>query len=125
MLVVSGVVPSLVIILLLVIIIVIAIVCVKRNYQKEQSSDNHNVEMNEHYSHLSSSFRFSQEATPSDVYNFPFANSQQTTSVQSESETPIYKNVNKIDDNPTSSEQQINYFQPFSNVNYTGPDTVV
>ena len=81
--------------------------------------------MDEPYSHLSTSFRFSQDATPTDVYNLPFANSQQTTSVQSESETPIYKNVNKIDDDPTSSEQQINYFQPFNNVNYTGPDTIV
>ena len=91
--VVSGVVSSLVIILLLVIAIVIAVVCVKRNRYKEQSSDNHNIEMDEHYTHLSTSVRFSQETIPSDVNRSLFANSQQATSVQSESETPIYNNV--------------------------------
>ena len=120
--VVSGVVSSLVIILLLVIAIVIAVVCVKRNRHKEQSSDNRNDEMDEHYSHLSTSYRFSQEATPIDVYRSLSTNSQQITSVQSESETPIYNNVNKkADDNTTSSEQQIQYFQPFSNINYAVP----
>ena len=49
--VVSGIVSSLIIIFLLVIAIVIAVVCVKRNCHKEQSSDNFNVEMDEHYSH--------------------------------------------------------------------------
>ena len=117
---VSGVIPSLVIIILVVIAIVIAVVCVKRNCHKEQSSDNRNVEMDERYSHLSTSYRFSQETTPSDAYRSLFTNSQQTTSVQSESETAIYDNVNKNDD-PTSSEQQIHYFQPFSNINYAVP----
>ena len=110
--VVSGVVSSLVIILLLVIAIVIAVVCVKRNRHKEQSSDNRNVEMDEHYSHLSTSYRFSQEATPIDIYRSLSRNSQKITSVQRESETPIY------DDAATSSEQKIQYFKPFSNINY-------
>ena len=108
--VVSGVVSSLVIILLLVIAIVIAVVCVKRNHHKQQSSDNRNVEMDEHYNHLSTSVRFSQETIPSDVYSSLFANSEQTTSLQSKSETPIYNNVNKIDDDTTSSEPNIHSF---------------
>ena len=117
--VVSGVVSSLVIILLLVMAVVIAVVCVKRNRHKEQSSDNRNVEMDEHYSHLSTSYRFSQETTPIDLYRSLSTNSQKNTSVQSESETPIYDNVNQIDDDAaTSSEQKIHYFQPFSNINY-------
>ena len=107
--VISGVVSSLVIIILLVIAIVIAVVCVKRNRHKEQSSDNHNVEMDEHYNHLSTNVRFSQETIPSDIYRSLIANSQQATSVQSESETPIYNNVNKID--TTSSEQHYSFIQ--------------
>ena len=53
--------------------------------------------------------RFSQETIPSDVNRSLFANSQQATSVQSESETPIYNNVNKID--TTSSEQHYSFIQ--------------
>ena len=122
----SGVVPSLVIFLLLVIAIIIAVVCVKRNHHKQQSSDNHNVEIDVHYHHPTTSIKFSEETTPSEVYRSRYETPQQTTSVQSTSETSIYDNVD-IDDDPISSEQQTDH--PYVNVKYdvkpTGPSITV
>ena len=135
--VVSGVVSSLVIILLLVIAIVIAVVCVKRNRHKEQSSDNHNVELDVHYNHPTTSIKFSQDTTPSEVYRSRYGTPQQITSVQSGSETSIYDNVDIDDDHPTtksfydptSSKQQIHHFQSFGNISYgvqpAGPNITV
>ena len=109
--VVSGVVSSLVIILLLVIAIVIAVVCVKRNCHKEQSFDNRNVELDVHYNHPTTSIQFSQEITPSKIYNPRYRIPEETTLLQSASETTVYDNFNKLDGDPTSSEQKMYYYQ--------------
>ena len=113
--VISGVVSSFIIIILLVIAIVIALVCVKRNRHKEQSSDNCNVELDVHYNHPTTSIKFSQEITPSEVYRSRYGTPQQITSIQSGSETSIYDNVD-IDDDPISSEHQTDH--PYVNVKY-------
>ena len=118
--------PSFVIILILVIAIVIVVVCVKRNRHKQQSSDSHNVEIDVHYHQPTTSIKFSQETTPSEVYRSRYGTPQQTTSVQSGSETSIYDNVD-IDDDPISSEQQTDH--PYVNVKYdvkpSGPSITV
>ena len=110
----SGVVPSLVIILLLVIAIVIAVVRIKRNCHKQQSSDTCNVEMDEHYCYPTSITL----TTPSEEYISHYGTPQQTTLVQSASETSLYDNVNNVNDDPTSSEQQIHNLHPYNNIIY-------
>ena len=70
---------------------------------------------NVHYHHPTTSIKFSEETTPSEIYRSHYGTPQQTTSVQSASETSIYDNVD-IDDDPITSEQQTDH--PYVNVKY-------
>ena len=126
--VVSGVVSSLIIILLLVIAIVIAVACVKRNRHNRQSSDNCNVEMDEHYHHPTTSIKFSQEITSSNIYNSGYGSPEESILLQSPSETTVYDDL-IIDDGSTSSELKIHCIHSFKNVSYgaqpAGPNITV